>query len=154
MTGMKPSVDMIMNRKVSGHSPAHVAWEKAKKTAAQQGADVSKLPKMNLGPLLDDYRQYMRGAAEVAQYYKDLGDKTLTPLKNTRNKIITAARTYRTFCEDKSNDKAHEGLSPAVKKAWGGLATAARLAEQVPDNSLSDFNRELKKEHRNEVKLQ
>jgi hypothetical protein len=49
----KPSVDMIMKRQVSGHSPAHLKWELAKKDAAKKGADLKKLPNEDLGPLLE-----------------------------------------------------------------------------------------------------
>jgi hypothetical protein len=80
----KPSVDMIMKRQVSGHSPAHLKWELAKKDAAKKGADLKRLPKEDLGPLLDQFRQYLKGAGEVARYYPILDDRTLKPLRETK----------------------------------------------------------------------
>ena len=71
----KPSVDMIMKRKVNGHSPAHLKSELAKKEAAKKGADLKRLPKEDLGPLLDQFRQYLKGAGEVALYYPTLDDR-------------------------------------------------------------------------------
>jgi hypothetical protein len=147
MTGMKPNIDMIMQRKVSGDSPAHVLWSAAKKKAAQNGADLSKLPKEDLGPLLDNFRQYLRGAGEVSRYFKEWKDwdpKTLKPLKETRKKIEAAAFKYQQVCTQQANTA---GIAPAVKKAWQDLNTAAGIAEQEPHNMLTKFNTEQQKEN-------
>jgi hypothetical protein len=143
MTGMKPSVDMIMQRKVSGHSPGHVMWSEAKKKAAQKGADVSQLPKDSLGPLLDDFRQYVRGAGEVSRFYSNWDPKTLKPLKETRAKIEAAAQKYEKECTKQANNPA---LTPNAKTGWKDLATAAHIAGQTPFNMITAFNVEQQKQ--------
>ncbi len=150
MTGMAPNIDEIMRRKVSGDSPAHVSWSSAKKKAAHDGADLSKLPKDDLGPLLDNYRQYLRGAAEVNRYYKDTlkqnykwDQKTLKPLKETRKKIENAVFKYKQVCTQQATA---QGTSPAVKKAWLGLESALNIAEISLQNTLTAFNNLQQKE--------
>lgn len=150
MTGMKPSVDMIMKKKVSGHSAGHVMWAEAKKKAAQKGADVSQLPKDSLGPLLDDFRQYVRGAGEVMRFYPTLDARTLKPLKETRVKIEAAAMAYEKECVKQAN----AAQTPAVKTAWKDLATAAHIAGQEPFNLVTKFNAEQKKQQQPELKWQ
>lgn len=93
----KPTVDVVMKRKVSGHSRGHLKWELAKKEAKQKGADVSKLPKEDLGPLLDQFHQYVMGAGEVARYYPTLDNRTLKPLRETKSKIRT--QKYWDVCD-------------------------------------------------------
>lgn len=150
MTGMKPSIDMIMKRKVAGYSAGHVLWSDAKKKAAQKGADVSQLPKDNLGPLLDDFRQYVRGAGEVMRFYPNLDDRTLKPLKETRVKIETAAKTYEKECAKQATN----AQTPAVKTAWKELESAAHIAGETPFNMVTAFNVEQRKEKQPELKWQ
>jgi uncharacterized protein (UPF0335 family) len=141
MTG--PNVDEIMRRKVSGDSPSHVLWSTAKKNAARGGADLSKLPKEDLGPLFDNYRQYLRGAGELSRLFpewktKGWDPKALKPLKETRKKIEAAITKYKQVCAQQATA---QGTSPAVKKAWLDLDAALGVADQSLENTLNAFNR-------------
>jgi hypothetical protein len=145
MTGMKPNVDMIMQRKVSGDSDAHVAWSAAKKQAARAGADLSLLPKDNLGPLLDNFRQYVRGAGELSRLNVDPSDnKAVKPLKETAAKIRTAVSNYLVVVD---NQIKAPGATPAVKKAWQDLRTALVTAQAYPKGLVNQMNIQLRKEN-------
>lgn len=150
MTDIKPSIDMIMKRKISGQSPERIVWANAKKAAAQKGADLSKLPKEDLGPLFDAFRSYLKGAGEVMQFYSKLDDRTLKPLRETKSKIESAAKTYELECKK----QAQNAQSPTVKSAWQDLAIAAQNAHDNPHNMVTHFNVQQRKEKKPELKLQ
>lgn len=159
----KPTVDMIMKRKVAGHSRGHLQWELAKKEAKQKGADLSKLPKEDLGPLLDQFHQYLLGAGEVARYYPKLDDRTLKPLRETKSKIGTAADKYKSVCNTqvqlrdtalKAQGKSdNECLKDAVRQAWSQLGGSAEVAKAAPDNELTAFNKQQRADKQPEIKL-
>jgi hypothetical protein len=159
----KPSVDMIMKRQVSGHSPAHLKWELAKKDAAKKGADLKKLPKEGLGPLLDQFRQYLKGAGEVARYYPTLDDRTLKPLRETKSKIKAAADKYKAVCDAqvqaRDTELTNQGKSEnerrkdPLRSAWSQLGGSAEVAKAAPDNELVAFNKQQRADKQPEIKL-
>ena len=141
-----------------------MTWELAKKEAAKKGADVSKLPKEDLGPLLDQFRQYLKGAGEVARYYPKLDDRTLKPLRETRSKARAAAQKYLDFCDAqaKARDAAlqQQGITEladrrkdALRQAWTELRGSAEVAKVAHDNELAAFNKQQRADKQPEIKL-
>ena len=145
-----------------GHSPAHLKWELAKKEAAKKGADLKRLPKEDLGPLLDQFRQYLKGAGEVALYYPTLDDRTLKPLRETKSKIKAVADKYKTVCDAqvqlRDTALTNQGKSDAerlkdpLRSAWSQLGGSAEVAK-APDNELVDSNKKQRADKKPEVKL-
>lgn len=134
---MKPSVEMLLKKKVTGHSTAHLLWAEKKKKAAKDGADLAKLANDSLGPKLDNFRQLFKGAIEVSRLYSKLDDRTLKPVREARKKVEDTAAAYEKTCRALSKDAT---LSKGAQDAWSELADAAKAAGREPTNTASSYN--------------
>jgi hypothetical protein len=148
---LKPSLEMYLNRKIMGHSPARVIWEDAKKKAGRTGINLSALGKEDLGPALDGFRQYVKGAADYAKVWMDIDpkftfdDKTLKRLRESRQKVLAAIDSYINVCATQANNSQ---LSPAQAKAWTDLKTTLETQRSGPNNLLRAYNNNERKKYK------
>ena len=138
-------------KKLSGHSTAHLKWAEKKQKAAKNGADLSKLGSDSLGAKLDNFRQLFKGAIEVSRLYSKLDDRTLKPVREARKKVEDTAHAYETKCRTLSKDAS---LSQSVRDAWSELADAANHAGLEPKNTANSYNNGVRqKDNLPEIKI-
>ena len=126
---LKPTVEEILKRKVSGHSPERVMWEGAKKKASKH-VDTGVF-KEHLGPALDALRSYVKGANDVKVYYPKLDERTLKPIRQQKQKVATIIDKYLTIVK---NQLKKPNLTAAQKDAWEDLKGQLETREADPTN--------------------